>query len=109
MNRRKIDDFSSLMTEGLFKPLIRTLGEKSDKPLVAVATGKAELMKILQLTEAAKREMNAIDTAKGNEELFEIQVRLRSICAAFVEESIRIMHLEGTPFELEKQEDTRGQ
>lgn len=109
MNRRKIDDFSSLMTEGLFKPLIRTLGEKSDKPLVAVATGKAELMKILQLTEAAKREMNAIDTAKGNEELFEIQVRLRGICAAFVEESIRIMHLEGTPFELEKQEDTRGQ
>lgn len=108
MNRRKIDAVASLMTEGLFKPLIRTLGENSDKPLVAVATGKAALMKVLQMTEAAKREMEAIDTAKDNEELFAVQLRLRAICAAFVEESVRIMNLEGTPFELEKQEGTRG-
>lgn len=104
MNRRKIDEFASLMTEGLFKPLIRTLGENSDKPLVAVATGKTALMKVLQMTEEAKREMKAIDTAKDNEELFAVQLRLRAICAAFVEESVRIMNLEGTPFELEKQE-----
>ena len=109
MNRRKIDAFASLMAESPFKPLIRTLGEKSDKPLVAVATGKTELMKVLQMTEEAKREMNAIDSAKDNEELFAVQLRLRAICAAFVEESVCIMNLEGTPFELEKQEGTRGQ
>ena len=109
MNRRKIDEFALLMTEGLFRPLIRTLGENSDKPLVAVATGKTELMKLLQLTENAKLEMEAIDTATSNEELFEIQLRLRGICAALVDESVRIMNLEGTPFELKKQENARGQ
>lgn len=38
------------MTEGLFRPLIRTLGENSDKPLVAVATGKTELDMIIRNT-----------------------------------------------------------
>ena len=40
MNRRKIDEFALLMTEGLFRPIIRTLGENSDKPLVAVAMAR---------------------------------------------------------------------
>ena len=89
-----------MLTEDIFRPLANLLGEKSERPLVALATGKEKIGKVIYLAESAKREIEAIDKAATNEDLFNAQNRLRELCATVVEESVSIMNYEGTPFEL---------
>jgi len=55
---------------------------------------------VIYLAESAKREIEAIDKAATNEDLFNAQNRLRELCATVVEESVSIMNYEGTLFEL---------
>ena len=100
VNKIKINEFAKVLTEDIFRPLANMLGENSERPLVALATSKEKLGKVIFLAESAKREIEAIDKAATNEELFNAQNRLRELCAAVVEESVSIMNYEGTPFEL---------
>lgn len=65
--------------------------------------GKKQTKRVVRafyLAESAKRDIEAIDKAATNEDLFNAQNRLRELCAAVVEESVSIMNYEGTPFEL---------
>ena len=100
VNKIKINEFANMLTEDIFRPLANMLGEKSERPLVALATSKEKMGKVIFLAESARREMEALDKAVTNEELFCVQNRLRELCAAVVEESVSIMNYEGTPFEL---------
>jgi len=100
INKIKINEFANMLTEDIFRPLANMLGENSERPLVALATSKEKIGKVIYLAESAKREIEAIDKAATNEELFDAQNRLRELCAAVVEESVSIMNYEGTPFEL---------
>ena len=100
VNKIKVNEFANVLTEDVFRPLATMLGEKSKRPLAALATSKEKLGKIIFLAESAKRDIEAIDEAATNEELFNAQNRLRELCAAVVEESVSILNYEGTPFEL---------
>jgi len=100
VNKIKVSEFANVLTEDIFRPLANLLGEKSERPLVALATGKEKIGKVIYLAESAKREIEAIDKAATNEDLFNAQNRLRELCATVVEESVSIMNYEGTPFEL---------
>jgi len=100
INKIKINEFANMLTEDIFRPLANMLGENSERPLVALATSKEKIGKVIYLAESAKREIEAIDKAATNEELFDAQNRLRELCAAVIEESVSIMNYEGTPFEL---------
>lgn len=98
VNKKKVQEFAAVLTADVFRPLADMLGEHSEKPLVALATGKERLGKVLHLAQSAQRDIGAIESAASNEELFGIQKRLREICSAAVEESVSIINLEGTPF-----------
>ena len=100
VNKIKVNEFANVLTEDIFRPLANVLGEKSERPLVALATSKEKIGKVIYLAESAKRDIEAIDKAISNEELFRAQNRLRELCAAVVEESMSIMNYEGTPFEI---------
>ena len=100
VNKIKVNEFANMLTEDIFRPLANVLGEKSERPLVALATSKEKIGKVIYLAESAKRDIEAIDKAISNEELFRAQNRLRELCAAVVEESMSIMNYEGTPFEI---------
>jgi len=105
VNQKKIQEFAAVLSENLFLPLVNMLGENSTKPLVVMVTGREELGKVLHLARSAQQEMEALAKAADNEELFILQNRLREICSAVVEESLRIINLEGTPFDQEKKQD----
>ncbi len=98
LNRKKLQEFAALFTDGVLRPLTDKLGEHSDKPLVAMVTGRDKLGKMLFLAQSAQQEIAALETAADNEELFLVQKRLREICSAVVDEGLGIMHMEGTPF-----------
>jgi len=100
VNKIKVIEFANVLTEDIFRPLANMLGEKSARPLVALATSKEKIGKVIYLAESAKRDIEAIDKAATNEDLFNAQNRLRELCAAVVEESVSIMNYEGTPFDL---------
>ncbi|SHL07817.1 hypothetical protein SAMN05216582_14013 [Selenomonas ruminantium] len=100
VNKIKVNEFANVLTEDIFRPLANVLGENSERPLVALATSKEKIGKVIYLAESAKRDIEAIDKAISNEELFRAQNRLRELCAAVVEESMSIMNYEGTPFEI---------
>ena len=100
VNKIKVNEFANVLTEDIFRPLANMLGENSERPLVALATSKEKIGKVIFLAESAKRDVEAIDKAISNEELFRAQNRLRELCAAVVEESMSIMNYEGTPFEI---------
>ena len=100
VNKIKVNEFANVLTEDIFRPLANVLGENSERPLVALATSKEKIGKVIFLAESATRDIEAIDKAISNEELFRAQNRLRELCAAVVEESMSIMNYEGTPFEI---------
>ncbi len=102
VNKIKVNEFANVLTEDIFRPLANMLGENSERPLVALATSKEKIGKVIFLAESAKRDVEAIDKAGNNEELFRAQNRLRELCAAVVEESMSIMNYEGTPFEIKR-------
>lgn len=107
VNKKKVQEFAAVLTDDMFRPLADMLGEHSERPLVAMATGKERLGKVLHLAQRAQRDIGAIENAASNEDLFCIQKRLREICSAVVEESVSIINLEGTPFEQDR--ETGGQ
>ena len=74
VNKIKINEFANMLTEDIFRPLANMLGENSERPLVALATSKEKLGKVIFLAESAKREIEAIDKAATNEELFNAQI-----------------------------------
>ena len=82
------------------KPRFVEQDEFCKASLKVLATSKEKLGKVIFLAESAKRDMEAIDKAATNEELFNAQNRLRELCAAVVEESVSIMNYEGTLFDL---------
>ena len=103
VNKIKVNEFANVLIEDIFRPLANMLGENSERPLVALATSKEKIGKVIFLAESAKRDVEAIDKAGNNEELFHAQNRrLRELCAAVVEESMSIMNYEGTPFEIKR-------
>ena len=102
VNKIKVNEFANVLIEDIFRPLANMLGENSERPLVALATSKEKIGKVIFLAESAKRDVEAIDKAGNNEELFRAQNRLRELCAAVVEESMSIMNYEGTPFEIKR-------
>ena len=102
VNKIKVNEFANVLTEDIFRPLANMLGENSERPLVALATSKEKIGKVIFLAESAKRDVEAIDKAGNNEELFRAQNRLRELCAAVVEESMSIMNYEGTSFEIKR-------
>ena len=100
VNKIKVNEFANVLTEDIFRPLANMLGENSERPLVALATSREKIGKVIYLAKSAKRDIEAIDKAATNEDPFNAKNRLRELCAAVVEESVSIMNYEGTPFEL---------
>ena len=70
VNKIKVIEFANVLTEDIFRPLANMLGEKSERPLVALATSKEKIGKVIYLAESAKRDIEAIDKAATNEDLF---------------------------------------
>jgi hypothetical protein len=102
INRKKVQEFAAVLSADLFRPLTAQLGENSSKPLVAMTASREKVGKVLHLAYTAENNIREIEDAATNEQLFGIQTRLREICSAVVEQSVSILNMEGTPFEIGK-------
>ena len=80
-----------MLTEDIFRPLANMLGENLERPLVALATIKEKMGKVVFLAENAKRDIEAIDKAATNEDLFNAQNRLH--CPLLVLPITELWHL----------------